>query len=61
MSKSGDKKKRTIDDYEFLVNDSSKSPAELGKGAYGTVKRAVDKNDGKTYAIKLVTIPFYIE
>ena len=47
------KKKRTIQDYEFVPDDKN-NPTDLGKGSYGSVKLAVDKNDNKKYAIKIV-------
>lgn len=51
----GLKKKRTIQDYEFVTDSKSKTP-DLGKGSYGSVKLALDKTDNKHYAIKIVMI-----
>ena len=54
MSKSNQtKRKRTIDDYQF-IGDPTKSPGVLGQGAYGSVKKVIDKHDNKMYAIKIV-------
>mgnify|MGYP003876942851 FL=1 len=52
---SNQKRKRTIQDYEF-VPDSKSRTSDLGKGSYGSVKLAVDKLDNKLYAIKIVSI-----
>lgn len=51
---SSQKKKRTIQDYEY-VTDNKTNSTELGKGSYGSVRLVIDKNDKKLYAIKTVT------
>ena len=49
------KKKRAIEDYDFIVNENSKlKTSDLGKGSYGTVKKVKDRLNGKTYAMKIV-------
>ncbi len=50
------KRKRTLDDYEFVLNENSRfKTSDLGKGSYGTVKKARDRHTGKLYAIKIVS------
>lgn len=50
------KKKKTIDDYEFIVNEGGKTKtSDLGKGSYGSVKKVKDKETGKVYAMKIVS------
>jgi serine/threonine protein kinase len=49
------RKKKTLEDYEFIKNESSKyNTSELGKGSYGTVKKVKDKHTGKVYAMKIM-------
>ena len=57
------KKKKTLDDYEFVMNDNGKSKSsDLGKGSYGAVKKVRDKENGKIYAMKIVLVlPSYNE
>ncbi len=54
-AEAGLKKKRSIQDYEF-VSDAKSKTSDLGKGSYGSVKLALDKQENKHYAIKIVTI-----
>jgi hypothetical protein len=50
------KKKKTLDDYEFIVNDNGKTKtSDLGKGSYGSVKKVKEKESGKIYAMKIVS------
>jgi len=53
------KKKRTIQDYEFVTEGKSNT-SDLGKGSYGSVKLAMDKIENKLYAIKIVSICSFI-
>ncbi len=46
-------RKRSLADYE-LVNVAGKNTPELGKGAFGEVRLARAKDDGKLYAIKSI-------
>jgi len=49
------KRRRTLDDYEFVLNENSRfKTSDLGKGSYGTVKKAREKHTGKIYAIKIM-------
>jgi len=41
-----------LDDYQFITNENGKN--DLGKGAYGTVKKVVEKETGKIYAMKIM-------
>ena len=50
------KKRKTLDDYEFITNENSRSKtSDLGKGSYGSVKKVRDKENGKIYAMKIVS------
>jgi len=54
------KKKRTLQDYEFVINENSKfKTSDLGKGSYGTVKKCRDKHTGKILAMKIVRPIFF--
>mmetsp|Transcript_16648 Transcript_16648/g.14532 ORF Transcript_16648/g.14532 Transcript_16648/m.14532 type:complete len:142 (+) Transcript_16648:64-489(+) len=49
------KKRKTLDDYEFITNENSRSKtSDLGKGSYGSVKKVRDKENGKIYAMKIM-------
>ena len=61
LSSAKGKRKRTLDDYEFVLNENSRlKTSDLGKGSYGTVKKVRDKHTGKIYAIKIVILAFFL-
>lgn len=55
------RRKRTIEDFEFIqAKTNGKMQDELGKGAFGSVRLAKDKQTGQKVAIKTV-IPVVIQ